>query len=1097
MNRLSFRAVAIVLYVVALGYSDSGTALGVTLAVTPQQLTFDSVSVGSTSAAQTVNVSSDTPTTVTVVQVSSWLSVSPSSSNISDTPTAFSVRVNAQNLDQGTYQGSFTVALSGSPTPNQVTINVQATVTGQSLLSANPSSLSFTAQAGSSVASPSSTTVVISSSAQTLNYTLSANVAWLGLTLNGGTTGGPGFSVSANPAGLSPGNYNGTITVQSTTTNDTVQIAVSLAVNANATLTVTPSMPAPFLYQQGGSLPAVKFLNIASSGGQVAFNVSQSPSTSWLVVTPLSGSAGAAPATLTLSVSPLGLSRGVYTTNLIVTPVNGSPLAPVPVMLVVSANPLLQLSNTMLTFAAPFGGAAPSDQSVNVTAVGTGGPVGFNFSSSNSWLSASASSGTAPSSLMVHADPSGLTIGNHTAIITLTPTNGDQYSLTITATITITDVSELTAGPSVLRFSHQIGQSPPQAQNVRLDTVGQPTTFTVQSGTTNCGSNWITTNTSGNMTPAVLSVSVNVSGMQAGICSGSVTVSFDAGSTQSSITIPVTVDVSTNALLRVSVPQGFGVVTVQQGSDVANQTITLTSSDPNTEVNYTVSATSGNGQWLFAPGAGSTPRNVSIVFQTSGLAAGTYMGEIRIQSDTLPSAAFTFPIRLMVVPNITVAVTPNLLVFEQPEGGPLPTAQTVTLTPSADGATFTASITSISGGDWLALDRTSGSASGAISFSIKQNSLTRNSYQARVRLVFQQSSTQPVDLTVILNVVQSRTLSTSVDSLQFTYQSGGALPDSQTFMVTTTGTSADFSLGTVSSGWLSVSPMGGTTPKEITVSVDPGSLSSGTYSGSITVTAAGIAGSPRTITVTLIVTGPPPPSPITITNNASYVAGIIAPGEILTIKGTNLGPPTAASFSVTSVGTVASTLGGVRVLFDGIPGTPIYVSTTQINVTAPYEISGRLQTTIVVEYLGTKSAGITVRVGDVAPGIYTLDSTGQGQAAAINQNGTFNGPPGGNTTPAAAGSVIAIYAAGGGQTNPASITGAVTPTSRLFPLPRTVTATIGGLPAKVEFAGAAPGIVTGVIQLNLRPDANVHGVVSIEISIDGITSPGGPTVAIQ
>lgn len=1097
MNRLYFRALAILLYVVCLGYSDSGLALGVTLTVTPQQLTFDNVTAGSSSSSQTVNVSADTPTTVTVVGVSSWLTVSPSSSNISSTPTAFSVRVNAQTLEQGTYQGSFTIALSGSPTPNQVTVNVLAMVTGQSVLSATPSSLSFTAQAGSSVASPSSTTVVINSSGPTLNYTLTADASWLGLTLNGGTTGGPGFSVSANPAGLSPGNYTGTITVHSTTTNDTVQIAVTLMVNANATLSVSPSMPSPFLYQIGGPLPAPKFLSISSSGGQVAFNVSQSPSTSWLVVTPLSGAAGTVPATLTLSVNPQGLSRGVYETGLIVTPVNGSPLTPVPVTLVVSNNPLLELSTSTLSFSAPFGGAAPMNQTVQITATGTGGPVGFNYSSNASWLSATASSGNTPASLTVHADPTGLSIGEHSANITVTPTNGDQYSLTIRATITITDVSELTAGPAVLHFSYQIGRSAPQAQNVRLDSVGQPTTFTLQRTTTNCGNNWITTGSSGSTTPAIVTVSVDVTGMQPGICSGSVRVTFNAGSTQSTFTIPVTVDVSMDPLLQVSVPQGFGVISVQEGGSVPNQTITLTSTDPQTPVNYTVSATSGNGQWLFAPGAGTTPHNVSIVVQPSALAPGTYMGEIRIQSESLPSAAFTIPVRLMVLPNITVSVSPNFLKFDQPEGGPVPDSQDITLTSSAAGANFTATITSISGGDWLALSRTSGSASGTITFSIKQNTLTRNSYTARVRLAFQNSSTAPVEIVVILNIVQSRMLQTSVTSLQFSYQSGGAVPDPQTFTVTTTGAAADFSLGTVSSGWLSVSPKGGTTPREITATVSPQSLASGTYSGSITVTATGIAGSPITITVTLIVTGPPPPDLTTITNNASNVAGVIAPGELITIKGVNLGPVSPASFTLTSVNTVDSTLAGVRVLFDGIPGTPIYVSATQINVTVPYEIRGRLQVTIVVEYRGTKSAGITVRVGDVAPGLYTLDSTGLGQAAAVNQNGTFNGPPGGNTTPAAAGSVIALYATGGGQTNPASITGTVTPTTRLYPLPGMVTAMIGGKPATVEFAGAAPGIVTGVIQLNLRPDASVHGVVDVEISIGGVTSPAGPTVAIQ
>jgi uncharacterized protein (TIGR03437 family) len=151
-----------------------------------------------------------------------------------------------------------------------------------------------------------------------------------------------------------------------------------------------------------------------------------------------------------------------------------------------------------------------------------------------------------------------------------------------------------------------------------------------------------------------------------------------------------------------------------------------------------------------------------------------------------------------------------------------------------------------------------------------------------------------------------------------------------------------------------------------------------------------------------------------------------------------------------------------------------------------------------VEYNGQQSVAFPLRVARVAPGIYTLNSTGSGQAAAINQDGTFNGPPGPSTVPAAQNAAIVIFATGGGQTNPPSITGSVSPINQLLRLTGTITATIGGQPATVEFAGAAPGLVTGVIQLNLRPTPGVRGnALQVVITIDGISSPLGPTVAIQ
>jgi uncharacterized protein (TIGR03437 family) len=203
---------------------------------------------------------------------------------------------------------------------------------------------------------------------------------------------------------------------------------------------------------------------------------------------------------------------------------------------------------------------------------------------------------------------------------------------------------------------------------------------------------------------------------------------------------------------------------------------------------------------------------------------------------------------------------------------------------------------------------------------------------------------------------------------------------------------------------------------------------------------------------------------------------------------------------------VANTLGGVQVFFDGIPGTPTYVSATQVNVIVPYEIAGRTTTNVTLSYQGGTSAAIPESVANQAPGIYTFSATGAGQAAVLNQNGTFNGPAAGlvingqnvSTTPATQGSTIAIYMTGGGQTSPSSATGTVTPSSPLYKIPGNVSATVNGVPATVAFAGAAPDLVTGVIQVNLTLPTGVTGNnLALVITINGSPSLSGPTIAIQ
>jgi uncharacterized protein (TIGR03437 family) len=204
---------------------------------------------------------------------------------------------------------------------------------------------------------------------------------------------------------------------------------------------------------------------------------------------------------------------------------------------------------------------------------------------------------------------------------------------------------------------------------------------------------------------------------------------------------------------------------------------------------------------------------------------------------------------------------------------------------------------------------------------------------------------------------------------------------------------------------------------------------------------------------------------------------------------------------------VSNTLSGVQVLFDGIPGTPTYVSATQINVIVPYEINGRASTTITVSNQGQVSGGIPQQIANQAPGIYTFSATGAGQAAVLNQNNSINGPSTGivvggqnvATTPAPQGTVIAVYMTGGGQTSPAGVTGTVTPNlGTLYKIPGTVTATINGVNAVVQFAGAAPSLVTGVIQVNMVVPFGVSGNgLPIAVTIGGVVSPPGPTVAVQ
>jgi uncharacterized protein (TIGR03437 family) len=274
--------------------------------------------------------------------------------------------------------------------------------------------------------------------------------------------------------------------------------------------------------------------------------------------------------------------------------------------------------------------------------------------------------------------------------------------------------------------------------------------------------------------------------------------------------------------------------------------------------------------------------------------------------------------------------------------------------------------------------------------------------------------------------------------------------------------------------------------------VNPTGLAANSYQGTITITASGASNSPQTIAVTLVVTDTAPPLTISrILNSATNLQGPIAPGELFTITGTNLGPTTGLTFSING-GTVNTTLGGTQVMVNSILAPILYSSATQINAIAPYEIATQSQVTVQVGY-GGATASQSVQVQSAAPGAFTLNASGSGAVVAANQDGTINGP----NNPAAKGSYVTIYFTGGGQTSPVGVTGSITG-SVLKWLTQSISVTVGKQPATVQFDGAAPTFVDGVDQLNIQISPNTpSGAQPIVISIGGVSSPPSVTLAIQ
>ena len=275
-----------------------------------------------------------------------------------------------------------------------------------------------------------------------------------------------------------------------------------------------------------------------------------------------------------------------------------------------------------------------------------------------------------------------------------------------------------------------------------------------------------------------------------------------------------------------------------------------------------------------------------------------------------------------------------------------------------------------------------------------------------------------------------------------------------------------------------------------TITGTPGSP--GSYSLGITATdiASGHASQPQAFSLVVTGAGNSPVAITSLANSASGAAGTIAPGELVTIKGVMLGPATGVSYSSDPV---ATSLAGTQVFFGAWPAPILYASATQINAIVPWEVAGQSQVTVEVQYAGAGSASVVVPVANAAPGVFTSDSSGAGQAVALNQDYS----PNGSTNPAAAGSYVTVYFTGGGATNPPGVTGSVSGLV-LERLVQSATATVGNVLATVTFAGAAPALVNGVNQLNIQLSAGTPtGTVPLVITVGSQASAATAMLSVH
>jgi uncharacterized protein (TIGR03437 family) len=231
-----------------------------------------------------------------------------------------------------------------------------------------------------------------------------------------------------------------------------------------------------------------------------------------------------------------------------------------------------------------------------------------------------------------------------------------------------------------------------------------------------------------------------------------------------------------------------------------------------------------------------------------------------------------------------------------------------------------------------------------------------------------------------------------------------------------------------------------------------------------------------------------------VVHSASFLAGSAAPGEIVSLFGQSMGPATGVRAQLDEqTGRLRTALGGVIVLFDGVPAPLFFVRGDQINVQVPYGVAGRSNSQVVVVFNENVSNVFSIPVAESAPALFLLSGTSR--AVAFNQDGTLNTPQ----NPALRGQVVILYGTGEGLTNPAAQDGRLAPGQE--PLQRPilpVRVTFGASEASLKFAGSAPNF-SGLLQINaqIRSNAPTGDAVPVRLTVGNASSPPGATISIR
>ena len=750
-------------------------------------------------------------------------------------------------------------------------------VRAQGQLVVAPTSYSITYEIGGPLPPAQQPDISVTSSGAPLSFTASTSGdPWLTINPLNGTTPSS-ISVTISVTGLTAGTYSGAITIS--TPNQpftTVPVHLSITEPTKPTIFAVPGSLS-FSYQMGLTPPAPQAVSLTSyPPGQTL--TAKASGGAWLSV---NTDGKTTPTTASVAVNPAGLLSGTYQGKITVasSTAGASPIT-VPVTLVVSIP-------QSIAFLFQITSPPPAQVCFTLTSASSG--VNFSASAStasgDNWLAVTPAAGVTPANVCISSAPQGLALGNYSGTVTIT--GATATPLTISVTLAVANGPLLSVNPQSLSFMLEVGGNPPIAQSVSV-TSDVPTSGVplAASASTATGGNWLTVSPSQSSTPGTFAVSIRPVTLAPGVYTGSIAITSSTAS-NSPVTVPVTLTVPD---IRLSALPALLAFNYQIGCNAPGPlSLALSSNGVDGSpfsVGFTATANSagGNGAWLSIDSqAGVTPGNINVSVNTNGISAGTYNGTVTVASPTASNGPQAVPV-LLIANSPGISLSPGSLTFNYQMGSGGLSASPLLISSCGAPLDFEMSVPPVG---WLSADTLSGATPASANISVNPGNLSKGTYQTTITISsLAAGSSQNIPVTLVVR--DGATLIAKPSALSFYYQQGFPGPGPQTLSVSAGNTNFTAAVSTAfGGGWLSINSAGGTTPANLSVSVLPGSLAPGTYTGTISIGSVGASNNPVSIPVTLTVAkaGYLAVTPSSLSFDAQ-VGSSISRGQTITVSST-------------------------------------------------------------------------------------------------------------------------------------------------------------------------------------------------------------------